>query len=301
MRDQIEQYEPKAVSIVAIGDRRVRAFVGDEQPALGSTLWVGAVPTRIVALAGGRRVEALALDTSSFSVGDPVWCADEPAGWPSPRAGRTPLEDLGFEPGRTSAVIPRKRTSDALHTGIEVLDTLLPIAQGGVTLLLDSSAPDACVDRILGTLQGPIVCASSRPVPAASHQILDSSGPALAIAAAWAAEMADAVLVIEAPPFDIDALLDINAKITCIVRVLLRDGLEILAESLDLGQSDTQILLRDDATIDLTRSLSACMPGRFAELAAVRERLAIFGSDELTEEERALLAEANALEAGLAS
>ncbi len=303
MKEQIESYQPKRASVVAIGDRRVRAFVGDQQARLGATLWIGNTPTRIVSLAGARRVEAIAFDTNAFAVGDPVRCTDEEAAWPTPRAGRTTLDDLSFEPGGATPVGQQSDARDTLSCGVEVIDTLLPLAGRGVTLILDSGGPDEAFDRLLRAAGGTVVCASARIVPDATHQVLGSSALALVVAAAWAEMLDDALLAIEAPPFDVDELL-VNRVITSIIRVELRNGLEILAETLELGHSDTQIVMRSDGTIDLTHSSSRRRPSqpfadRFGRLAQVREHVQIFGEHDLEDDDLAMLADAESLEAGL--
>jgi hypothetical protein len=304
VKDQIEQYEPSHPQVVAIGDHRLRAFVGDDRPRLESTLWVGEVATRIVTLGGSRRVEAIAFDTGRIAVGDPVRCEPAHAEWPAPIAGVTELGALAFAPGRDAAVAPTAtRDVSALQTSIEVLDDIVPIAYGGVTLVLDPGAPDTAFDRVLaGASPAPCVVASQRVVPGHTHQIVGANGLALALAAQWAREL-DATLVIEAAPFDIDELLDGAKGITAIIRIHLRDGLEILAESLDLGHSDAQLVLRADGRIDLSRSTSrhGGDPARFAQLAEVREKLEIFGEHDLDEDDLALLREADRLEDQLRS
>ena len=299
MKDQIEQYEPSQPQVVAIGDHRVRAFVGDDRPRLESTLWVGDAPTRIVTLGGSRRVEAIAFDTGSFAVGDPVRCEQTHAQWPAPIAGVTDLSALAFAPDRDAVVAsPATRDVGALQTGLEVLDDVVPIARAGVTLVLDPGAPDTAFDRLLaGVGPAPCVVASQRVVPVHTHQILGANGLALSLAAQWAREQ-NATLVIEAAPFDIDELLDRAKGITAIIRIHLRDGLEILAESLDLGHSDAQIALRTDGTIDLSRSTSrhGGDRARFARIAEVREQLEIFGEHDLDDDDLALLREAERLE-----
>lgn len=300
-KEDIEQYQLKEPAIVAIGERRIRAFVADQSARLGGTLWVGNTPTRIVSLAGGRRVEALAFDTSSMAVGDAVTCAEEHANWPSPRRGATPLDDLSFEPGTPTDVARAGSELRGATSGIGVIDSMLPIALGGVTLVLDCGAPDQCVDRLAGALGATVTCASVRPVPAATHQVLGASGLALAVAAKWATRLEDAALLIESVPFGLDELLDSETPVTALVRVHLRDGLEILAETLDLGHSDTQILLRADGTIDLGRSTSrlSTEADRFERLVAIREQLDIFGEHDIPETDLELVREATRLEACL--
>lgn len=303
MKDEIEQYSPAEPSVVAVGDQRVRAWVGDEHPHLGSVLWVGNTPTRVVTLAGAHRVEAITFDTSAISIGDPVRCDPDLAGWPAARRGRTPLDSLGFEPGRSVVAQASGADVTSLDASITVLDEILPIARHGVTLILDTGADDAVTDRIYGAIDGEIACVSTRPVPQATHQVEGRDGLALGVAHAWARELGGA-LIIEALPFDLDELLASDRGITTLVRVHVRDGLDILAETLDLGHCDTQILLRPDGTIDLSRSTSSLRPdaawsARLARVAELRQQVEIFGAHDLEPDDVELLREVDVLERGL--
>lgn len=298
MKEEIEQYEPMEPSLVAVGVQRVRAFVGDHRARLGDVLWVGDEPTRIVALAGNRRVEAIAFDTSSMSVGDSVRVGEQVAGWPTPREGATPLAKLSFAPGRTPTPEAASCEPAAMEFG---LGDTLPIVQDGVTLLLDTGAADARFDELYTQVRraaGDLVAVGERTIDA-TRQVVGSNGLALMVAARWASELGD-TLVVEAPPFDLDELLDTITCRTVVVRVLLDGGLEILAESLDLGYCDTQMLIRPDGSIDLVRSNSRLtdVSERFNRLGAVREQLAIFGEHELDETDRRLLTDAEAIETG---
>lgn len=303
MKEQIEQYSPPSPSVVALGHRRVRAYVADAPAAIGSTLWVGDVPTRVAVVAKNHRVEAIAFDTGAFAVGDAVRCAPQTAGWPAPRPGVTTLEALDFAPGRAAAPPVGPRRPAPLVTGIDAIDALLPLARHGVTMVLDTGAPDACVDRLLDALSGDLVCASARRVSRATHQLQSDEPLALAVATEWAREL-DAALLLESAPFDADVLLA-DCPVTAILRVQLRDGLDVLAETLDLGHCDTQIVLRPDGTIDLGRSASDLTPdtelaARIARVGALREHIAIFGAEDLDDADAALLEEAAALERWLA-
>jgi F0F1-type ATP synthase beta subunit len=95
-----------------------------------------------------------------------------------------------------------------------------------------------------------------------------------------------------------------RGAITTLVRLALPgSSLEEVAETLSLGEVDAQLMLRSSGRVDASRSRSRSevseeLMGRrmaaqaaLAEADALAERQRIFGSDELTDAERALLEE----------
>ena len=168
-----------------------------------------------------------------------------------------------------------------------------------MTLLLDASEDDALVDRLAALWRRPFVGAATRRLPHASHQVLGASGLALVVATSWAAQLGQP-LHIEAPPFDLDTLLA-ERHGAVLARMQLRDGLEAIAETLEVGHGDTQIVLDPTGRIDLTRSSSryAANPALWAQLATLNvtlEHTRIFGEHDLDDAERETLALAERLQ-----
>lgn len=301
-RDAITHYTPPQPSIVDVGVHRVRAFVGNATPAIGSTLFVGDIPARIVKIAGNCRVEASIFDAQHVHVGQPVRCDPRPAAWPTPRLGATALAELNFLAGHDASVSRNSAQSAPIGSGIAILDELLPLASSGTTMILDSGAPAAAVASVLRWMGTPLVVASPRKVDGATHQII-GAGLAVEVAVAWAAQLG-AALYVESEFAVLDDILDNPGLSTVVLRMYVHDGLEVIAETLHAGQSDTQIFLRDDGTIDLARSqtrlpVSSPLRGRLGALPDIRERLAIFGIDDTDPEDVQYLRAIEALERGL--
>ena len=300
-REAIEDYTPPEPSVVAVGEHRIRAFVGDASPAIGSTLVVGQVRGRIVSIVGNRRVEASVFDTSTLSVGDPVTCDPRTAHWPRAVRGTTQVNALRFDLERDD-VTSTAASSVSPQCGVSVIDELLPIPAKGTLIVLDCGAPDNVFDRILRALGEPLVAASQRAVPAATHRIIGTD-LALPVAVSWASELG-AQAVLEAPLFALDSLLDEPDLGCVIVRMHVGEGVDAIAESLDIGRSDTQVFLRSDGTVDLSRShtrlpVTHHLAARIASLPDIRERLQIFGEDDVEPADLQYLRAVEELERGL--
>lgn len=298
MKDEIEQYDTHKPAVEEVGPHHIRAFVGDATPKIGSTVWVGNVPTRVRGLIGARQVEAVAFDTTGIRAGDPIRVDAESASWPAPREGVTDVTDLAFAPGRPRQAPNVPRDAEILPTGIDTLDRRLPVARNGVNVILDAGADDEVIDRLMALLgfETVVMAGVRRPAFDVSHQIswdgADGMALALQTAANWAYELGDVLLYAESGPIDLDEWTRVLGS-TVVVRVHLEDGLEVIAETLDIGTTDCQIFVRPDGTIDFARShgklaTDDSWPQKVGEFTEIADKVAIFGGEELEPAEQTL-------------
>ena len=298
MKDEIENFEARKPAVERVMRKRLVAWVGDARAAVGSTLWVGSVATRISRILPDHRVEAHVFDDDAIEVGDAVRHSPDHAAWPRPRPGRTRLAELEFETGAAPEPEARRLEApprtEALETGFEPIDAWTPLVRHGTNLILDVGASASRFDILVrSAVSGPFVAATNIP-----HELeLDyevvwefaQDAPlARHVAVEWARTLDEdgVTLVLDAAvDIDLDALVDDAPGVTTFVRVAVDEDLQIIAETLDLGTSDAQIMLCADGMIDFARSTSSLgdepHAQDFARVAELKERRALFGDEEL--------------------
>lgn len=156
----IEGYQERTPQIVEVSGEWVRAFVGDEIPERAEALGLRSQDGREAFAAvrrhtGARTVEAMLLDPPAWlAEGLEVFKTGQLAHIMSAPQGTRHLDEIAFTAGPKADRIPFRLDAPSfdqlvgdrpgLTSGFEALDTLAPLADGGLNLVLDSYAgPEA--------------------------------------------------------------------------------------------------------------------------------------------------------------
>lgn len=243
----IENYEPRRHQITEVRGNWVRAFVGDDAPDAGEAMGlVGPDGQRVWAAvrryAGHHTVEALVLDRPDWlAEGLAVEVPGAQAMVTGPRQGRSELDDLQIAPagGLDAAVafaLPRPDFADidasrpAIHTGVQALDDLAPVAGRGTTLVLDDLPHRGAFDNLFERVarqagfDAVLFCArDAAAVPAAvTHHLALPDDPArmlagLRVLLSWATWLRDQgkrlLIACELPPLSAPTLAASDAEI----------------------------------------------------------------------------------------
>lgn len=158
--DTLRDYRPPQPALESFSGEGLVLYCGDDLPSIGTAaavigpddhrLW-----TVVQRHAGARRVHAWSFATPDWlAPGLPIELTDRPAGFALPRDGVLRFDEEMIRPlGADDDGLPLwpeapqwaeldpKRPS--LNLGIDVLDVLAPIADGGLNLIVDTSSDDA--------------------------------------------------------------------------------------------------------------------------------------------------------------
>lgn len=156
--EEIESYEPKASEIVELEPASATAYFAETLPETGEAVAVGGDENDVpkahglaVEQLGGRRVRLLFIgERPGIVVGSPVQSTGRRAGLELDETGAIDLRHQGIVPERDDAswfplrwdspAFSKLRGSfPALKLGYSGLDTIAPVAGGGVNLLIDTS------------------------------------------------------------------------------------------------------------------------------------------------------------------
>jgi hypothetical protein len=250
-------------------------------------------------------VQALVFDPSPISVGDAVRTDEQYAAWPAPRVGLTNVSDLSFRTGAEAFDddLP-ERAPRLLASGIDAIDEIAPLAEGGTNLIIDSGDSAAAFDALVGRISpGPVISATSRTPDfevgyGIRYEANDEALLARETARRWTRRVDgdDVTLVLEGDEdLDLDHWTADIGGATVFARMVVDDALGAIAETLDIGTVDTQLYLRGDGTIDFRRSHSRLAdddskwPEQFHRAQEIEDRSALFGDQELDDQERKLL------------
>lgn len=298
MKKDIADYIPREPAIVAVSGHTARAWIGDMEARVGRSMWVADQRGRVERLVADHEVEARFFAPTEITAGDPVRIDEARAHWPTPRAGRHRLDELTFEEHPDPAIPDRDAADEAISTGIDVIDRYAPLVRGGVNVILDASSGPTSFGALLAATE-----ATTDAVGAvraglglklwAEITLEDPTNSSLAheLAIEWGRELGAAVVLEVELGTDLDTLTH-RAVSTVFVRIPVDADLEPVAETLSIGTTDSQLFLRPDGRIDFTRSFSRLADGdtsRFARAAELRERMGLFGRDELAPAEIELL------------
>jgi hypothetical protein len=350
----IAHYDELTPRVEEVRGRNLTIFVGDERCDRGDLIVVSATPplfARVFSHLGGRRVLALLLaPNESLTEGTKVTLNGDRAAVSAPDPGITHSRELSFVSAQEDASFDWEITRPPfdqlgserrpLPSGLAALDTICPLVQGGVNLILDTGANDAPWQALLeGVMQEarPTVWVGSSTETFDAKYVLVPSGDAedsiwsLRTSLCWiqgfrrSAEQL--VLVGELPttepgqepilagPGETVGMSQIvnligsalvssrHTQITTLLRVKIpsEGGIAELVDTLPLGEVDAQIFITPEATVDPRRSTSKADLDEnerqkqtaalqlLAQADAIRDRIQLWGIDELEEEEEKVL------------
>ena len=363
----LEDYQGLNAQLEAIDGQRLTIFVRDDIPEPGEALALGAGQELIIARCaqalGGRRVAAdlLGPPPAWLAPGAPMTRLHKEATL-GPVSMEPPVVELASRGFGTHGPSLRWQTPgwmaldlarQALHTGLDALDVMCPLVEGGVNLVVDAS-PNArsMMSLALRAHQGISACAQVILLgPARFARWPQELGPSKALltpeagaarhytmraALSWLASVQDGPLLVllELPALGqaqsltaprqghelsvaqlIDALGESLAsthqrRVTALARLALDPTLHDLPhilDSLSLGDVDSQLVIQRDGALSLVHSRSRLERSpqdpleqarqraqrAIQRASPLRERAAIFGLDELDEEQLAALEEAS--------
>lgn len=303
MKLDLEDYQPREPSVVGLAGHRLIAWVGDQTAAVGRALWVNGRATRIVKLLEGHRVEAVLLNPEGVEKGTAVRVGDEHLNWPPPRPGAFRLADLEFVAEERSSARSEQREPQPLFTGFEGIDEIAPLASYGTNLVFDASDGHTFERVLTAATKGPLVAVLPEDADGdAEYRLIyatDAEGKIAAeVATHWVMHLENPTLLVRSSlerPVIVDA-----GSTTTFLHLIAHEGLDLLAETLDVGHADAQLFIRRDGSLDLARSFSRVGDNAHSELFAraseLKDRVALFGCDELDPEEQDLLDRVQTLE-----